>query len=67
MGPVSWTPLCWARCGDDIKDALPATVPNPARLGDTAEFADLATSIVRNGYLNGETTRLDGAVRMTAS
>lgn len=49
---------------DDIKDALAASVPNPSRLGATEEFADLATTILLNGYLNGETIRLDGAIRM---
>jgi hypothetical protein len=39
-------------------------VPNPPRLGNVDEFADLAATIVRNGYLNGETIRLDGALRM---
>ena len=38
--------------------------PNPPRLGHTAEFALLAGQILENGYLNGETIRLDGAIRM---
>jgi NAD(P)-dependent dehydrogenase (short-subunit alcohol dehydrogenase family) len=49
---------------DDIKASLSATVPNPSRLGLTAEYADVAATILRNGYLNGETIRLDGALRM---
>jgi NAD(P)-dependent dehydrogenase (short-subunit alcohol dehydrogenase family) len=49
---------------DDIKASLAATVPNPPRLGMVEEFGDLAATIVRNGYLNGETIRLDGAIRM---
>ena len=49
---------------EDIKASLAATVPNPARLGNVDEFGDLAATIVRNGYLNGETIRLDGAIRM---
>ena len=57
------TPLL-ARLRDDVKASLEATVPNPARLGRTDEFASLATEILRNGYLNGETIRLDGAIRM---
>jgi hypothetical protein len=48
----------------DLKASLSATVPNPPRLGNVDEFADLAATIVRNAYLNGETIRLDGALRM---
>ncbi|ADI03798.1 putative short chain dehydrogenase [Streptomyces bingchenggensis BCW-1] len=45
-------------------DALGRQVPHPARLGDPAEFASLAAHIVENPMLNGETIRLDGALRM---
>jgi NAD(P)-dependent dehydrogenase (short-subunit alcohol dehydrogenase family) len=45
-------------------DALGRQVPHPARLGDPAEFAALAAHIVENPMLNGETIRLDGALRM---
>lgn len=48
----------------DIRASLAATVPNPARLGDPDEYAALACSILENSYLNGETIRLDGAMRM---
>ncbi|WP_430332532.1 SDR family NAD(P)-dependent oxidoreductase [Rhodococcus sp. ACT016] len=57
------TPLL-ARLRDDVKTSLEATVPNPSRLGDPAEFGHLAGTILENGYLNGETIRLDGAIRM---
>ena len=46
------------------QDSLGASVPFPARLGQPAEYAALAVHIVENGYLNGETIRLDGALRM---
>ena len=36
----------------------------PKRLGNAEEYADLAVTMCRNGYLNGETVRLDGAIRM---
>lgn len=49
---------------DDIRESLAATVPNPTRLGEADEYAKLAMSIIDNGYLNGETIRLDGAIRM---
>lgn len=45
-------------------DALCKMVPFPQRLGDPAEFGHLAISIVENAYVNGETIRLDGAIRM---
>ena len=46
------------------QDSLGVSVPFPARLGDPAEYAALALHIVQNGYLNGETIRVDGALRM---
>lgn len=57
------TPLL-ARLRDDVRAGLEASVPNPSRLGASSEFGHLACSILENGYLNGETIRLDGAIRM---
>jgi NAD(P)-dependent dehydrogenase (short-subunit alcohol dehydrogenase family) len=57
------TPLL-ARVRDDVRASLEATVPNPVRLGRTDEFAQLACQILENGYLNGETIRLDDVIRM---
>jgi NAD(P)-dependent dehydrogenase (short-subunit alcohol dehydrogenase family) len=57
------TPLL-ARLREDVRASLEASVPNPPRLGHTSEFAQLAAQILENGYLNGETIRLDGAIRM---
>lgn len=48
----------------DIQDGLAASVPNPARMGSPDEYGFLATHIIENGYMNGETIRLDGAIRM---
>jgi NAD(P)-dependent dehydrogenase (short-subunit alcohol dehydrogenase family) len=48
----------------EAQDSLGASVPFPKRLGEPREFADLVLHIVRNGYLNGEVIRLDGALRM---
>jgi NAD(P)-dependent dehydrogenase (short-subunit alcohol dehydrogenase family) len=45
-------------------DSLAKTVPHPRRLGDPDEFGALAVHIVENAMLNGETIRLDGAIRM---
>jgi len=44
--------------------SLGQQVPHPARLGRPEEYAALAMHIVENGYLNGETIRLDGSIRM---
>lgn len=49
---------------EDVQASLAADVPNPARLGDPAEYGRLAGFIVEMGYLNGEVIRLDGALRM---
>lgn len=46
------------------QDSLGQQVPYPQRLGRPDEYARLVVSIVDNGYLNGETIRLDGAIRM---
>jgi NAD(P)-dependent dehydrogenase (short-subunit alcohol dehydrogenase family) len=48
----------------DVQTSLGASVPFPKRLGEPREFADLVLHCVRNGYLNGEVIRLDGALRM---
>ncbi|HCO59421.1 MAG TPA: 3-hydroxyacyl-CoA dehydrogenase [Porticoccaceae bacterium] len=47
-----------------VQDSLAATVPNPARLGEPDEYGRLAAHIVENAYINGETIRIDGAIRM---
>ena len=49
---------------EDKRAALAADVVGPKRLGDPAEYGELVAAIVANGYLNGETIRLDGALRM---
>jgi hypothetical protein len=48
----------------DVQDSLGKMVPFPSRLGRPHEYAQLARSIVENEMLNGETIRLDGAIRM---
>ncbi len=47
-----------------VKDGLAASVPFPKRLGDPAEYAHLALTLIENGYFNGEDIRLDGGIRM---
>ncbi|RZL70261.1 MAG: 3-hydroxyacyl-CoA dehydrogenase, partial [Rhodococcus sp. (in: high G+C Gram-positive bacteria)] len=46
------------------RKGLEAGVPFPSRLGQPAEYAQLAQMIVEHDYLNGETIRMDGALRM---
>ncbi|HEX7643226.1 MAG TPA: 3-hydroxyacyl-CoA dehydrogenase [Burkholderiaceae bacterium] len=48
----------------EVQDALGKMVPFPSRLGRPAEYAQLAKTIIENQMLNGETIRLDGAIRM---
>ncbi|HEY5215294.1 MAG TPA: SDR family NAD(P)-dependent oxidoreductase [Pseudolabrys sp.] len=48
----------------EAQDSLGASVPFPKRLGNPSEFAALVMHCIRNGYLNGEVIRLDGALRM---
>jgi NAD(P)-dependent dehydrogenase (short-subunit alcohol dehydrogenase family) len=49
---------------EDMREALASGVPFPKRLGLPADYATLAISIIENGYINGETIRIDGALRM---
>lgn len=48
----------------EVIESLSKQVPFPARLGDPEEFGQLAEFLVENSYMNGETVRIDGAVRM---
>jgi NAD(P)-dependent dehydrogenase (short-subunit alcohol dehydrogenase family) len=57
------TPLL-ARLPEDVKASLAKTVPHPSRLGAPDEYAKTALHVIDNGMLNGETIRLDGAIRM---
>lgn len=57
------TPLL-ASLPEEAKKSLGSQVPHPSRLGNVNEYAQLAKHIVENPMLNGETIRLDGAIRM---
>jgi NAD(P)-dependent dehydrogenase (short-subunit alcohol dehydrogenase family) len=52
------------RLPDEIRESLGRSVPHPAMLGDPAAFALMAEHLIVNNYVNGETVRLDGALRM---
>jgi 3-hydroxyacyl-CoA dehydrogenase / 3-hydroxy-2-methylbutyryl-CoA dehydrogenase len=58
------TPLL-AALPEEAREELGAQIPFPSRLGEPGEFADLVEHVVTNPMLNGETIRLDGALRMT--
>ncbi|MCR6661873.1 MAG: SDR family oxidoreductase [Luteimonas sp.] len=60
---IFWTPMVDGM-PDDVQKSLSASIPFPSRLGKPEEFADLVAYILGNRYLNGETIRLDGAVRL---
>jgi NAD(P)-dependent dehydrogenase (short-subunit alcohol dehydrogenase family) len=57
------TPMM-ASLSEEIQQSLGAQVPFPSRLGRPEEYADLVASIYGNAMINGETIRLDGAIRM---
>ena len=59
------TPML-AALPDNVRDAIAENIPFPRRLGQTEEFAKLALSIINNSYLNGESIRLDGGVRLAS-
>ena len=60
---IFWTPMVDGM-PEHIQESLSASIPFPSRLGKPEEYAELVAHIVENGYLNGETIRLDGAVRL---
>jgi NAD(P)-dependent dehydrogenase (short-subunit alcohol dehydrogenase family) len=60
---IFMTPML-AGLREDFQASLGASVPFPSRLGQPTEYAALAVHIVENGYINGETIRIDGALRM---
>jgi NAD(P)-dependent dehydrogenase (short-subunit alcohol dehydrogenase family) len=60
---IFMTPML-ASLPPDVQDSLGKQIPFPARLGKPSEFAQMVQSIVEIPTLNGETIRLDGAIRM---
>jgi NAD(P)-dependent dehydrogenase (short-subunit alcohol dehydrogenase family) len=60
---IFMTPMM-AGLPEPAQESLAKQVPHPARLGSADEYAALARHIVENGYLNAETIRLDGGIRM---
>ncbi|KQX99672.1 3-hydroxy-2-methylbutyryl-CoA dehydrogenase [Rhodanobacter sp. Root480] len=60
---IFWTPMVDGM-SDEVQASLSASIPFPARLGQPDEFANTVAFILGNRYINGETIRLDGAVRL---
>ena len=60
---IFWTPMVDGM-SEEVQKSLSASIPFPARLGKPEEFADTVAFILQSRYLNGETIRLDGAVRL---
>ena len=60
---IFWTPMVDGM-PDEVQQSLSASIPFPSRLGRPEEFADLVAYLLGNRYINGETIRLDGAVRL---
>jgi NAD(P)-dependent dehydrogenase (short-subunit alcohol dehydrogenase family) len=60
---IFWTPMVDGMT-PQVQESLSASIPFPARLGKPEEFASTVGFIVQSRYINGETIRLDGAVRL---
>ncbi len=62
---IFWTPMVDGM-PPAVQESLSASIPFPSRLGKPEEYAETVAFILQNRYLNGETIRLDGAVRLAA-
>jgi NAD(P)-dependent dehydrogenase (short-subunit alcohol dehydrogenase family) len=60
---IFWTPMVDSM-SPQVQESLSASIPFPARLGQPDEYANTVAFILGNRYINGETIRLDGAVRL---
>jgi len=60
---IFWTPMVDGM-SEEVQKSLGASIPFPSRLGQPEEFAQTVAFIISSRYLNGETIRLDGAVRL---
>jgi NAD(P)-dependent dehydrogenase (short-subunit alcohol dehydrogenase family) len=62
---IFWTPMVDSMT-PQVQESLSASIPFPARLGKPDEYAQTVAFILQNRYMNGETIRLDGSVRLAA-
>ncbi|KGF29012.1 3-hydroxyacyl-CoA dehydrogenase [Oligella urethralis] len=60
---IMGTPMLYGM-PQEVQDALAADIPFPSRLGQPEDFAKLVQAIITNEMINGETIRLDGAIRL---
>jgi 3-hydroxyacyl-CoA dehydrogenase/3-hydroxy-2-methylbutyryl-CoA dehydrogenase len=60
------TPMM-AQAPDNVRESLAKQIPFPSRFGDPDEFAAFCEHVIENGYINGETIRLDASVRLGSS
>jgi NAD(P)-dependent dehydrogenase (short-subunit alcohol dehydrogenase family) len=60
---IFYTPAYGPMSEEEVQERWGSTVPNPKRMGNADEYAQLAMQIVANDYLNGEVVRIDGALR----
>ncbi|OOL32257.1 3-hydroxy-2-methylbutyryl-CoA dehydrogenase [Rhodococcus rhodochrous] len=60
---ITLTPML-GTLSEEFRDSLSASIPFPQRLARAEEYAQLALSLIDHDYLNGETVRMDGALRM---
>lgn len=64
IAPGTFDTAMLSRLRDDIRHSLADAIPHPKRLGDADDYGHLAVSLIENPFVNGETIRLDGALRM---
>ena len=64
IAPGTFDTAMLARLREDIRVNLAESIPHPKRLGDPNDYAHMAVSLIENPFVNGETIRLDGAIRM---
>jgi NAD(P)-dependent dehydrogenase (short-subunit alcohol dehydrogenase family) len=64
IAPGTFDTAMLARLREDIRVGLAESIPHPKRLGDPSDYAHMAVSLIENPFVNGETIRLDGAIRM---
>ena len=60
---IFWTPM-FEQIAPDYRAAIAESIPFPKRPGNPPEYADLVRFLCENAYINGESIRLDGGVRL---
>lgn len=60
---IFYTPAYGSMTEEEVQERWGSSVPNPKRMGNADEYAQLAMQVIDNDYLNGEVIRIDGALR----